>query len=393
VMNITDIDDKIIKKSIAEKKKISEITIPYTKAFKEDIKALNIETPEVMPKATAHIKEMVDLIKKLIKRGYAYKGTDGSIYFPIAKYPKYGRLSKIDKSSLMRGARIEADEYNKEEVQDFVLWKAKKDGEPSWKTSLGEGRPGWHIECSAMAMKYLGASFDIHTGAVDNIFPHHENEIAQSEAATGKPFAKYWLHSEHLIVNGEKMAKSLGNFYTLRDIEEKGFNPLAFRYMALQTHYRTKLNFTLESLQAAENGLNNLLTEVKRSSAAAKMTKEKPTVKDDKKEKAYEKAFLNAINDDLNTSQALSIVWETANDQEMHPTKKLEIIQKFDEVLGLGIKKAKNIGLTAEVRKLAKDRDEARKAKDFAKSDEIRNKLQEMGYRVEDSKMGTMVFK
>ncbi|MEK7481885.1 MAG: cysteine--tRNA ligase, partial [Patescibacteria group bacterium] len=254
VMNITDVEDKIIGKMRQENKKLPEITEPYTKIFFGDLKKLNIEKAEVYPKATGHIKEMIVLIKKLMAKKIAYQGEDGSIYFNIAKFKNYGRLSQLKKRELKTGVRIFADEYNKEQAQDFVLWKAKKIGELFWPSPFGEGRPGWHIECSAMSVKYLGKTLDIHAGAVDLIFPHHENEIAQSEAAFGKKFANFWLHAEHLLVNGQKMAKSLNNFYTLRDLENKNlprsdakhllrrFNPLAFRYLALTSHYRSKLN-------------------------------------------------------------------------------------------------------------------------------------------------------
>ena len=258
VMNITDVEDKIIKKAVSEKKNIFEITKPYTKIFFEDLKKLNIEKPEILPKATAHIKEMISMIEKLLEKGFAYKGEDGSIYFNVSQFKKYGRLSGLKKKELKIGARIASDEYKKEEAQDFVLWKSKKQNEPFWPSPFGKGRPGWHIECSAMSIKYLGENFDIHAGGVDLIFPHHENEIAQSEASTGKKFANFWLHGEHLLVNNQKMSKSLNNIYTLREIEQNKINPLAFRYLTLTSHYRSKLNFTLESLNASQNALNNL---------------------------------------------------------------------------------------------------------------------------------------
>jgi cysteinyl-tRNA synthetase len=384
VMNITDIDDKIIKRMIAEKKSIKEITIPYIKAFLSDIKKLNIERPEVLPKATAHIKEMISLTEKLLKKGYAYKGQDGSIYFDITKFADYGKLAKIDKDNLLRGVRVEADEYNKDEARDFVLWKAKKEGESSWKSPFGEGRPGWHIECSAMSMRYLGESFDVHTGAVDNIFPHHENEIAQSEAATGKPFARIWMHAEHLLVNGEKMAKSAGNFYTLRDIEEKGYSPLAFRYLVLGTHYRSKLNFSWDSLEAAQNGLKNLIQEIRRISALA--INRYPT--DGESAERYRQEFGSAIKNDLGSPDALAALWGTIRDKKLSPVEKLALIKEFDRVLGLGISDIKTRPAPKKVKNLISDREEARKMKNFDMADSLRKEVEVLGYEIEDTPGG-----
>jgi cysteinyl-tRNA synthetase len=234
-MNLTDVDDKTIRRSNEENMSLKEYTDKYIKVFFEDLETLNIEKVEYYPRATEHINEMIELIKKLDKNGYTYEA-DGSIYFNISKFKEYGKLSKIDLSGMKSGVRIDVDEYNKEDVRDFVLWKGKKEGEPFWETEYGAGRPGWHIECSAMSSKYLGETFDIHTGGVDLIFPHHENEIAQSECASGKKFVNYWLHCAHLIVNGEKMSKSKGNFYTLRDLLKKGYSPKAIRYLLLSTN-------------------------------------------------------------------------------------------------------------------------------------------------------------
>src|SRR3989344_361800 len=244
VMNITDVEDKIIKKAQTEGKTLKETTGPFVKIFFEDIKKMNILKADAYPRATETIKEITRLIAVLLKNGYAYKGSDGSIYFDISKFKNYGLLSGLKTKKRKRDGRISADEYGKKEAVDFALWKAARPKEPSWPSPFGNGRPGWHIECSAMSMKYLGERFDIHCGAVDLIFPHHENEIAQSEAATGKKFVNYWIEGEHLLANGRKMSKSLGNFYTLRDIEKRGFNPLSFRYLILTSHYRSQLNFT-----------------------------------------------------------------------------------------------------------------------------------------------------
>ena len=256
VMNITDIDDKTIRDSQKKGQTLREFTEFYTKAFIEDINSLNIEMPDILPKATKHIPEMASLIKKMLKNGSAYK-SKGSIYFNISKFKKYGELAQLEKRNLKQNAskRLNiSDEYEKEEVNDFVLWKAwqKKDRDIFWETEIGKGRPGWHIECSAMSMKYLGESFDIHTGGADLVFPHHTNEIAQSEAATGKKFVNYWTHNEHLLVKGKKMSKSLGNFYTLRDIQEKGYNPLLLRLILLKTHYRKILDFSFDDFEKAK---------------------------------------------------------------------------------------------------------------------------------------------
>ncbi|MFQ6121067.1 MAG: cysteine--tRNA ligase, partial [Methanosarcinales archaeon] len=257
VMNITDLDDKTINKAKKEGVSLKEYTERYAKLFFEDIELLNLKKAHVYPRVTEHIKEMVEMIKILIEKGYAYK-KNGSIYYKISNFKEYGKLSKIDLSKVVIGASVDADEYEKEDVRDFALWKAKREGEPFWKTEIGEGRPGWHIECSAMSTKYLGPTLDIHTGGVDNIFPHHENTRAQSEAANGKPFVRYWMHCEHLLVNNKKMSKSIGNIYTLRDLLKKGYNAKALRMVFISTHYRSKLNFTEKSMQSAANTLKKL---------------------------------------------------------------------------------------------------------------------------------------
>src|SRR4030042_1328594 len=255
VMNITDVDDKTIKGSQKQGIPLQQYTAHYTEAFFDDIKALNIELADFYPRATEQIPEMTALIKKLLEKGYAYRGEDGSVYFAINKFPDYGKLSHINIRELKVGARVRQDEYAKEEAQDFALWKAwsVEDGDVFWETEIGKGRPGWHVECSAMSMRYLGETFDVHCGGVDNIFPHHENEIAQSESATGKPFANYWLHNEHLLVEGKRMAKRFGNYYTLRDLLGKGYAPDAIRFLLLSTHYRQQFNFTFEGLEAANS--------------------------------------------------------------------------------------------------------------------------------------------
>ncbi len=379
-MNITDVEDKIIKKAKAEKKDIFEITKPYAKIFFNDLKKLNIEKVEFYPKATKHITEMIGLIKKLIAKDFAYQGKDGSVYFNISKFKNYGELSQLKKREIKIGARISADEYKKEEARDFVLWKAVKIGEPSWPSPWGNGRPGWHIECSAMSMKYLGKTLDIHTGAVDLIFPHHENEIAQSEAATGKKFVRYWLHSEHLLINNQKMSKSLGNIFTLHDIERKKINPLAFRYLILTTRYRSKLNFTWESLGAAQNAMDRLTTYDLRLT-----TDDKKLTTDDKKIKIYEKKFLSAINDDLNTPKALSVVWQIIKDKNLASSAKKRLLLKFDKVLGLGLNKIKPEKIPQKIKRLADKREKLRINKQFIQADALRKQIEELGYKIEDT--------
>ena len=381
VMNITDVEDKIIKKAKAEKKDIFEITKPYTKIFFNDLKKLNIEKAEKYPKATEHIKEMVGLIKKLIAKNFAYQGKDGSVYFNISKFKNYGELSQLEKRKIKIGTRIAADEYNKEEAQDFVLWKTAKAGEPSWPSPWGNGRPGWHIECSAMSMKYLGETLDIHAGAVDLIFPHHENEIAQSEAATGKKFVRYWLHSEHLSVDNQKMSKSLSNIFTLHDIERKKINPLAFRYLILTTHYRSKLNFTWESLGAAQNAMGRLTTYDLRQTT----NDERTTNDDNKKIKIYIKKFLSAINDDLNTPKALSIIWQIIKDENFSSNAKKCLLLEFDKVLGLGLGKIKPLKIPQKIKQLAAQREKLRTNKQFIQADALRKQIEELGYIIEDT--------
>ncbi len=387
IMNITDIDDKIIKRAQEEKKNIFKITRPLAKIFFEDIKKLNVEKAEVYPLATAHIKEIIALVGKLLKKRFAYQGKDGSVYFDISKFKNYGKLSRLKKREIKIGARIEADEYNKSEAQDFVLWKqAKKPNEPFWKSPFGDGRPGWHIECSAMSMKHLGETLDIHAGGVDLIFPHHENEIAQSEAATGKKFVRHWVHGEHLLVNNQKMSKSLGNFYTLRDLEKRNFNPLAFRYLVLTSHYRSKLNFTWQSLKAAQNALDNLYDQYREIQNNNTAKGEKNT-----KIRKYEKEFLAAINDDLNTPKAMAIVWQTIGDGRLSAIAKKQPLLKFDKILGLGLAKLKPLKIPQKIRDLAEKREKLRINKQFIQSDILRKKIESLGYKIEDTAYGPKI--
>jgi cysteinyl-tRNA synthetase len=330
VMNITDIDDKTIRDSQKEGKSLKEFTEFYTNEFYKDRDALNIVPADIYPKATDYIQEMVDIIEKLIEKGFAYKSEDGSVYFDIKKDNEYGKLAHLDMESLKSNAsgRIKNDEYEKDNVQDFALWKAwdAADGDVFWETSLGKGRPGWHIECSAMSIKNLGEYFDIHTGGRDNMFPHHENEIAQSECSTGHKFVNIWMHNEWLLVDGKKMAKSANNFYTLRDVIEKGYDPLVFRYLNLLNHYKTPLNFTWESLDAAQAALNKLQKSVKNLGEEMGIIDEK-----------YEKEFAEAINNDLGIPKALGIAWTMMKDKEVSNADKKTTMLSFDKIFGLGL--------------------------------------------------------
>jgi cysteinyl-tRNA synthetase len=389
VMNITDVEDKIIRESKKAGKSIFEFTKPYLKAFFEDIKKLNLRPADVYPKATRHIQEMIALINKLLKKGLAYRAGD-SVYFDISKFKNYGRLSRLKLQKLKAGARIDVDEYTKEAAEDFVLWKGAKPGEPSWPASFGRGRPGWHIECSAMSMKYLGATFDIHAGGVDLIFPHHENEIAQAQGATGKKFARYFIEGEHLLVEGQKMAKSLGNTYTLRDIETRNINPLAFRYLVLGAHYRQKLNFTWDSLKAAERGLKNLYhryAELKKNSSRAEMRLQRI--------RAWREKFAAALYNDLNTPAALAVTAGVLQDQDLTPKEKITLLADFDQVLGLEIadSAAKILKIPPKIKALVEKREKFRRNKQFVQADRLRQEIERLGYRVDDTPRGPRIRK
>jgi cysteinyl-tRNA synthetase len=397
VMNLTDVDDKTIKGSQKQQVPLRQFTDFYVKAFFEDIKALNIQPADVYPKATDHIPEMVALIKTLMAKGYAYRGEDGSIYYAISKFPDYGKLSKIKTAELKAGARVSQDEYAKEEAQDFALWKAwtPEDGDVFWETELGKGRPGWHIECSAMSMKYLGETFDIHCGGVDNIFPHHENEIAQSEAATDKKFVNYWLHNEHLLVEGKKMAKRFGNFYTLRDLLAKGYDPIAIRYLLLSTHYRQQFNFTFEGLEAAKATVDRLRNFVRRlHDTDGKDSKGKAAVLATK----LEACFGGSMDDDLDIGTALAslfdFVREVNNLLDANMISKAEaaevggLIMQIDAVLGVVGEVKMQEALPAEIDALVQKREEARKAKNWKEADAIRTQLKAMGIVLEDTAQG-----
>ena len=397
VMNLTDIDDKTIKGSQTQKVPLRQFTEFYVKAFFEDIKALNIQPADVYPKATDHIPEMVALIKTLMAKGIAYKGEDGSIYFSVCKFPDYGKLAKIKVDELKAGARVSQDEYAKEEAQDFALWKAwtPEDGDVYWETELGQGRPGWHIECSAMSMKYLGETFDIHCGGVDNMFPHHENEIAQSEAATGKKFVNYWMHNEHLQVEGKKMSKRFGNFYTLRDLLAKGYDPIAIRYLLMSTHYRQQFNFTFEGLEAAKGAVDRLRNFVRRlHDTDGKESGGKVATFSAK----AEVCFAGSMDDDLNIGIALAslfdFVREINNLLDANMVSKAEaaevggLMMRFDEVLGVVGKVEVEEALPTDIDALVQKRETARKAKNWKEADAIRAQLKGMGIVLEDTAQG-----
>jgi cysteinyl-tRNA synthetase len=412
VMNLTDVDDRIIQNAAAAKISIREYTEKYIKAFLEDMDALHLEMPEELVRATDHIEDMVALIERLRQKGVTYE-TDGSIYYSIAKFPQYGRLSKIDMSGLQAGARVDMDRYEKADARDFALWKAPKPGEHFWETRIGPGRPGWHIECSAMAMQYLGDTLDIHTGGIDLAFPHHENEIAQSEAATGHRFVRLWLHAEHLIIEGEKMSKSLGNFFTLRDLFAKGQKPSTIRFLLLSVPYRRQLNFTEEGLKQAANStarMRNFMTRLKTENfpAGSNASIQARAVE-------AEREFDAGLADDLNTAVALAAVFDLIRDvnsamdrgefRQQDATRLVATMETFDQILNLlvdddddklaklGFGPSKPRMSPSDVEALVEERNAAKKRRDFKRSDEIRQQLAESGIIVEDTKDGSVRWK
>lgn len=405
VMNLTDVDDKTIKGATQKNVSLDEYTKPFKEAFFEDIHTLNIEPAEHYPAATDYIDQMIAMISTLLEKGYAYKGADGSVYYAIDKFKHYGCLSHLKMDELKSGAseRVASDEYEKDNVADFVLWKSydsERDGKIYWESPFGKGRPGWHLECSAMAMQILGDTIDIHCGGVDNMFPHHENEIAQSEACSEETFVKTWLHSEHLIVENKKMSKSLGNFFTLRDLLDKGYSGVQVRYMLLQTHYKTQLNFTFEGLEAVRHSLQRLQDFVYRLRGieGGKTLHELDVLLD----KALQ-GFAQALADDLNISVALASLFEMvrevnglidqgklgAGDAE----RVLNLLKRFDTVLGVIDFEAKEDSIPDELIKALDDRIAARQNKDWAKADELRDFIQEKGYVIEDSSSGSRLKK
>lgn len=398
VMNLTDVDDKTIRDSKAAKTPLKVYTKKYIDAFFEDMKLLNVEKAEFYPAATGHIKEMIDLIKVLIDKEYAYKSEDGSIYFSISKFPDYGKLAKIDMHNQRSGARINSDEYEKDSVADFALWKAwtEDDSDVVWDSPWGKGRPGWHIECSAMSMKYLGKTFDIHTGGIDNMFPHHEDEIAQSEAANGQKFVNYWMHCEYLVVNGQKMSKSLGNFYTVRDLIAQGYSPEEIRWVLISAHYRKKLNFTFDALKQAREILKRFKAFFGKLNEITKTNNQSSASFDFVSNNVSK--FREAIADDLNISKALASVFNieketnkllASSELGSAGTKAvLDAFNNFNAILGVFDFTEEPSSIPAKIKELAETRQAARKAKDFAKADYVRKQLTELGWIVEDTPFG-----
>jgi cysteinyl-tRNA synthetase len=394
VMNITDIDDKIIRGAAAAGTGTTELAERWTERFLADAAALRMTTPDAMPRATDHIAEIVDLIEQLIGRDHAYRTDDGSVFFRIGSWPAYGRLAKLDPEALRVGERVEADEYAKEEVRDFALWKGPKPGEPSWETAIGSGRPGWHIECSAMSMRHLGRSFDIHTGGVDLIFPHHEDEIAQSEAATGEPFVRTWLHCAHLQMGGAKMAKSTGNIARVAELLDGGISARALRYALIAVHYRAPLNFSDESLAAAAAAVDRLDALV---AALAAYREERPD--DDSLSAALDtarSAFEDALDDDLNVSAALAALFDLVRDVNRRidarslstadAERVTTVLRDLDAVLA--VLPDEEEALEPELAALLQARSVARSARDWAESDRLRDELLDRGIAVEDTRDG-----
>lgn len=405
VMNITDVDDKTIRGAIKNGVSLKEYTKRFEEAFFEDLKKLNIQPAEKYPAATDYIPQMIEMIQQLIAKGVAYQGRDGSVYFAIAKFPHYGCLSHLKLDELQVGAseRVSTDEYDKDNVSDFVLWKgydAERDGQIYWDSPWGKGRPGWHLECSVMAMSILGETLDIHCGGVDNMFPHHENEIAQSEACSGKPFVKVWLHAEHLVVDNKKMSKSLGNFYTVRDLLKRGFTGMQVRYLLMQTHYKTKLNFTFQGLEAAKGSLSRLndfiqrMHGIKDGASSGRCDAVLQTALSD---------FTAALGDDLNISAALAAVFDMVREingladqgalSEKDTNRVIATMERFNTVMGVLDLKPKEQSAPPEILDALRQRTEARASKNWAKADELRDFIIGQGYVIEDTPQGPIVKK
>jgi cysteinyl-tRNA synthetase len=401
VMNLTDVDDKTIRNSRAENLPLRDFTRKYKDAFFNDIKTLRMIPADVYPAATDTIPEMIDIIQKLFDRGIAYQAEDKSVYFSIAKWPKYGQLVKIDHENMLCGARIKMDEYAKDSVADFALWKAwdEADGDVWWDSPWGKGRPGWHIECSAMSSKYLGPTFDIHCGGVDNMFPHHEDEIAQSEAANGCQFVKMWMHCAHLVVDGQKMSKSLGNFYTLKDILDRGYTGREIRWVLISTYYRQSLNFSFQALDEARTSLQRIDTFVSRvkecaaAGAAGEITPEQSRMLAEARD-----GFLGSMQNDLNISAAFACLFDFIRDcnREMDAAKMsaaaaaeaVKVLEVMDSILAVMTPDEKDSEIPAEILALAEERAAARKAKDWARADAIRKEVDAAGWIIEDTPKG-----
>jgi cysteinyl-tRNA synthetase len=396
VMNITDVEDKIIRNAMEQHKSLREYTEVYEKAFLEDMDTLRLQRPERLVRATDHIPDMVDAIQRLSSKGFTYD-SEGSVYYRIAAFPGYGKLSHISLEGNRAGARVDVDEYDKDDARDFVLWKARRGEEPYWDSPLGAGRPGWHIECSVMSMKYLGETLDIHTGGIDLTFPHHENEIAQSEALTGKPFVRYWLHAEHLMVESQKMSKSLGNFYTLRDLLAQGYQPEVIRYLLASVPYRKKLNFTFDGLKASQTAVERLRNYQLRldTTRFAPGTSEPVLVATTNARQAFE----NALDDDLNTAEALGAIFEfvrasnaamdTGEFKSGNVEPARQLLALFDSIFDVLRPTVHASALSdAQIDALVAERTAAKKARNFQRADEIRAQLAAQGIILEDTKDG-----
>ncbi|PWU10416.1 MAG: cysteine--tRNA ligase [Terriglobia bacterium] len=396
VMNITDVDDKIIRNAAAHRKTLEEYTAIYTRAFLEDCDKLRLERPEHLVPATSHINDMVEAIERLGAADHTYK-SDGSVYFRISSFAGYGKLSHNDFSGNIAGARVDVDSYDKADARDFALWKAPKEGERFWDTPIGPGRPGWHIECSVMAIKYLGETLDIHAGGVDLIFPHHENEIAQSESLTGKPFARFWLHAEFLLVEGQKMSKSLGNYFTLRDVLDRGYKPETVRYLLASVPYRKSLNFTFDGLKSAETAIERLRNFKLR--LESDRFPEGATEAVTRRTAQACRAFTDGMNADLNTAEALGAIFEYIRDANSAMDSggfgagdvpgALELLALFDRVFAV-IEPTAATGQVSdeEVEARIAERTAAKKARDFARADDVRKQLLDQGIILEDTKAG-----
>lgn len=382
VMNLTDVDDKIIRRATDAGVGIEELAAHWIERFLDDARTLRMTQPDFMPRATRHVADMVALVERLLAAGHAYRTADGSIFFRIASWPAYGRLARVDPAQLRVGERVAADEYSKDDVRDFALWKGPKDGEPSWDTAIGPGRPGWHLECSAMSMRYLGESFDIHTGGVDLIFPHHEDEIAQSEGALGHRVVGIWMHGEFLTMADAKMAKSTGNSIRVADLPDMGYEPLAFRYLALTAHYRSKLDFSADALHAAASGLARLRRAVAAASPEPVDLAAEPMA-------SYRARFTDAVADDLGTPRALAVAQAVSSADDLTDAQRRSLLLDFDRVLGLSLDvPVADAPLPAGAEELLARRAGARAARDWALSDALRDELAALGVDVRDTAAG-----